>query len=64
MPTRLSILGLAPIGRGETASDSFAASFALAPAGRAARLRAGVVRPAWSPSAAARQHHETAEQKT
>ena len=30
MPTRLSILGLAPIGRGETASDSFAASVALA----------------------------------
>src|SRR6202020_2346233 len=30
MPTRLSILDLAPIGRGETASDSFAASVALA----------------------------------
>jgi luciferase family oxidoreductase group 1 len=30
MPTRLSILDLAPIGRGETASESFAASVALA----------------------------------
>lgn len=30
MPTRLSILDLAPIGRGETASDSFTASVALA----------------------------------
>jgi luciferase family oxidoreductase group 1 len=30
MPTRLSILDLAPIGRGDTASDSFAASVALA----------------------------------
>ena len=30
MPTRLSILDLAPIGRGETASDSFAGSVALA----------------------------------
>ena len=30
MATRLSILDLAPIGRGETASDSFAASVALA----------------------------------
>jgi luciferase family oxidoreductase group 1 len=30
MPTRLSILDLAPIGRGETAGDSFAASVALA----------------------------------
>jgi luciferase family oxidoreductase group 1 len=30
MSTRLSILDLAPIGRGETASDSFAASVALA----------------------------------
>jgi luciferase family oxidoreductase group 1 len=30
MPARLSILDLAPIGRGETASDSFAASVALA----------------------------------
>ena len=30
MPTRLSILDLAPIGRGESASDSFAASVALA----------------------------------
>jgi luciferase family oxidoreductase group 1 len=30
MTTRLSILDLAPIGRGETASDSFAASVALA----------------------------------
>ena len=30
MPTRLSILDLAPIGRGETAADSFAASVALA----------------------------------
>ena len=30
MPTRLSILDLAPIGRGETPSDSFAASVALA----------------------------------
>src|ERR1700749_4663968 len=30
MPTRLSILDLAPIGRGETARDSFAASVALA----------------------------------
>jgi hypothetical protein len=30
MPPRLSILDLAPIGRGEAASDSFAASVALA----------------------------------
>src|ERR1700761_824633 len=30
MPMRLSILDLAPIGRGETASESFAASVALA----------------------------------
>jgi luciferase family oxidoreductase group 1 len=30
MPTRLSILDLAPIGRGQSASDSFAASVALA----------------------------------
>ena len=30
MPTRFSILDLAPIGRGETAADSFAASVALA----------------------------------
>ena len=30
MPTRLSILDLAPIGRGESASDSFAGSVALA----------------------------------
>jgi luciferase family oxidoreductase group 1 len=30
MPTRLSILDLAPIGRGETAGDSFAGSVALA----------------------------------
>src|ERR1700760_4897532 len=30
MPARLSILDLAPIGRGETASQSFAASVALA----------------------------------
>src|ERR1700759_4754256 len=30
MPTRLSILDLAPIGRGETAGDSFAASVSLA----------------------------------
>jgi luciferase family oxidoreductase group 1 len=30
MPTRLSILDLAPIGRGETAGESFAASVALA----------------------------------
>src|ERR1700749_4876149 len=30
MPTRLSILDLAPIGRGETASESFAVSVALA----------------------------------